>query len=217
MASTFLTPKRATAAAAILLTAGALLLWRMPNEATLGPVVKVVVLHGALVQAGLYAFLIAGILGAVWLLTRRESVLAWCGAVQKTAVIIWIAYALSSMVSTYMAWGQWIAWDEPRVRTSAYVLILALASLGIVVWVNDALFTALANIVTAAVAWYLVKGVGVIRHPVDPLGPSTDAIFRMMALALQVIVLCLAALLARALHRTAVKGRRQYGGSTARP
>ena len=68
--------------------------------------------------------------------------------------------------------------DEPRVRSSAYVLILALAALALTWWVGDALFTALLNTVTAGVVWYLVKGAGVVRHPLDPLGPSTDGVFR---------------------------------------
>ncbi len=131
MPSPMLTHKRALIAAAVLLAAGALLLFLLPDEKTLGPVVKVVVLHGALVQAGLYAFLAAGILGLAWLVTRRDGVFAWCTATQKTAIVVWIAYVLSSMVATWMAWGQWIAWDEPRVRSSAYVLILALAALAL--------------------------------------------------------------------------------------
>jgi len=196
-----LTFKRALIAALILIAAGVLLLFTMPDEQTLGPVIKVVVLHGVLVQAGLYAFLVAGALGLVWIAKRRDDVLAWCVAVQKTAVAVWIIYALSSMVSTKMAWGQWIAWDEPRVRSSAYVLGFALVALVLTWWVSDALFTALLNVVTAAVVWYLVKGAGVVRHPIDPLGPSTDGVFRMYALALLAIVLCLTILLAWVIHR----------------
>jgi hypothetical protein len=196
-----LTFKRALIAALILIAAGVLLLIAMPDEQTLGPVIKVVVLHGVLVQAGLYAFLVAGALGLVWIAKRRDDVLAWCVAVQNTAVAVWIIYALSSMVSTKMAWGQWIAWDEPRVRSSAYVLGFALVALVLTWWVSDALFTALLNVVTAGVVWYLVKGAGVVRHPIDPLGPSTDGVFRMYALALLAIVLCLTILLAWVIHR----------------
>lgn len=195
--------RSALIAAVLLLAGGALLLVLLPDEKTLGPVVKAVLLHGALVQTGLYAFLAAGALGLAWLATRRENVLLWCAAVQQTAVVVWLAYVVSSMVATYMAWGQWIAWDEPRVRSSAYVLLFALAALLVAWWVGDALFTALLNIVTAAVVWYLVKGVGVVRHPLDPLGPSTADVFRVYALALLMIAVCLAALLASELQRRA--------------
>lgn len=195
--------RSALIAAVLLLAGGALLLVLLPDEKTLGPVVKAVLLHGALVQTGLYAFLAAGALGLVWLATRRDDVLRWCTAVQQTAVVVWLAYVVSSMVATYMAWGQWIAWDEPRVRSSAYVLLFALAALLVAWWVGDGLFTALLNIVTAAVVWYLVKGVGVVRHPLDPLGPSTADVFRIYALALLMIAVCLAALLASELQRRA--------------
>ena len=195
-----LTRKRALIAAGCLLALGALLLFMLPEEKTLGPVIKVVLLHGALVQAGLYAFLVAGALGLVYGAMRSEDVLLWCKAVQHTAVVVWGAYVVSSMVATYMAWGQWIAWDEPRVRASAYVLGFGLAALALAWWVGDALFTALLNAVTAVVVWYLVKGAGVIRHPLNPLGPTTADVFRMVTLALLAVALGLAALLAWGLH-----------------
>jgi hypothetical protein len=195
-----LTRRRAGVVAVLLLALGGLLLIMAPDEKTLGGVIKVVLLHGALVQVGLYAFLVAGLLGLAYVATRRDGLLAWCEAVQKSAVAVWVAYVVSSMVSTYMAWGQWIAWDEPRVRASAYVLGFALAALAITWWVGDSLFTALLNVVTAGVVWYLVKGVGVVRHPLDPLGPSTADVFRVYALALLVAALGLTALLAWGLH-----------------
>ena len=85
------------------------------------------------------------------------------------------------------------------------MLIGFLAALLVAWWVGDALFTALLNIITVAVVWYLMKGAGVVRHPMDPLGPSTADVFRLYALALLAIALCLAGLLARAFHETAGK------------
>ena len=206
-----LTRRRAVVVTICLFVLGGALLFFLPDEATLGGVIKVVLLHGALVQAGLYAFLAAGLLGLAWLVTRRAGLLAWCEAVQKSAVFVWVAYVVSSMVATYMAWGQWIAWDEPRVRSSAYVLGFALAALVLTWWVGDALFTALLNVVTEGVVWYLVKGAVVVRHPLIPLGPSTSDVFRVYALALLAIALGLTALLAWRLHdagraRDKVKG-----------
>lgn len=201
-----MTHKRALFVAVCLLALGGLLLYMLPEEKTLGGVIKVVLLHGALVQAGLYAFFAAGLLGLVYLATRRKDALAWCDAVQKTAVVVWAAYVVSSMIATYMAWGQWIAWDEPRVRASAYVLGFGLAALALTWWVGDALFTALLNTVTAVVVWVPVKGAGVIRHPLNPLGPSTADVFRMYALALLAVTLGLTALLAWWLHNRYAAG-----------
>ena len=191
-----LTRRRTGVALLALLGAAALLLYFLPVEKTLGNVIKVVLLHGALVQAGLFGFAAAGLLGVLYLLTRWEDAIAWCEAVQKTALAVWAAYAVSSMVATYLAWGQVIAWDEPRVRISAYVLILATACLLLVWWVRDRLFTALVNAVAAGAIYYLVKGTGVVRHPLDPIGTSPSATYRLAALALVFIVLAMVALLA---------------------
>jgi len=118
------------------------LLILVPPEQTLGDIVKVVFLHGALVQVGLVAFAVAGALGLAYCIRRSETVYAWCLAVQKTAVLMWIVYAISSMIATYQAWGVWIAWDEPRVRASISVLWFSVICLLLVLWIRHRLFTA---------------------------------------------------------------------------
>ncbi len=121
------TPARRDLVSLLLLTAAAVgLLLALPPEQTLGTVIRVIFLHGALVQVGLLIFAAAGILALVYLWTRRSgvgdpTVYGWLVAAQRTGLVIWVVYALSSMLSTYLAWGQWVAWDEPRVRASAGV------------------------------------------------------------------------------------------------
>lgn len=189
--------------AALLALLGLVLLWLLPPEQTLGGIVRVIFLHGALVQIGLVAFAVAGLLGLVYLWRRTAGVYAWLVAVQQVAVLIWIAYALSSMLSTYLAWGQWIAWDEPRVRASAGVLWFAITSLALVWWVGNPIFTALANIVQAGVAWVLIKGAILFRHPFDPIGASGSLTYRITYGGLLLVVLALAFVLARGLHARA--------------
>lgn len=180
----------------VLAAAAAVLLAWLPAEKTLGGVIRVVLLHGALVQVGLFCFIAAGLLGALYLVTRWDEAIVWGEAAQKTALTVWAAYAVSSMAATYLAWGQLIAWDEPRVRTSAYVLLLALACLLLAGWVRDRVFTALVNVVSAGAVFYLVKGANVVRHPLDPIGESPSLLYRLAFPALFVIVLAMAALLA---------------------
>ncbi len=209
------TRRRLVLAWSVLLGLAALLLWLLPAEKTLGSVIKLVVLHGALVQAGLFGFLAAGLLAAIYLLTRRQEAIAWCEAVQTTTLAVWAVYALSSMAVTYLAWGQLVAWDEPRVRASAYVLILAVAGLLLVRWVGDRVFTSLVNLAAAGAVFYLVKGANVVRHPLDPIGTSPSLLFRLIAPALLLIVLGMAALLAWVWRRRAKEynaDSRGFGG-----
>ena len=205
-------------AVSLIVLAGALglLLLFLPSEKTLGPVVKTVFLHGALVQVGLLTFLAAGACGFVYLLRRRARAYAWCAALQKTAILVWIAYVASSMLATYQAWGQWIAWDEPRVRASYHVLWFSIVALLLARWVDDRRFTAGINIVVAAITWYLIKGSSLVRHPFDPIGESTSTIYRWFFIAMLAVVLLTAVQTARwfRLRMSQEEGVLQLGGTT---
>lgn len=195
--------KRSIAASLVVLAGAAvLLLVVLPPERTLGAVVKTVFLHGVLVQVGLFAFLAAGVLGVVYLLWRKPEAHSWGVAVQWVAVLIWIVYALSSMLATYQAWGQWIAWDEPRVRASFHVLWFSVACLLTTRWINERLFTAVANVVVAGMVWYLIKGASIFRHPFDPIGESTSAGYRSFFIALMAVVALFVVQLVRWIHLT---------------
>lgn len=174
-----------------------LLIWLIPAEKTLGSVIRLVFLHGALVQVGLIAFAAAGLLGVAALGFRRAALYRWCLTVQEVAVLLWVVYALSSMVTTRLAWGEWIAWDEPRVRASVYVLGFSIAALVLVRWVNHPAFTAGANIVVAGVVWYLIKGAGLLRHPFDPIGESNSLLYQVLYLILVAVILAMAVVVAR--------------------
>lgn len=159
-----------------------------PAETRLGNLVKLVYIHGALVWTGLLTFSVAGVLGLVALAMRylvgsaepalvgsAERARAWYHGTESAglaALIVWIVYVISAMAVTSLAWGQLVAWNEPRVQATASVLGAA-----IVVWlvtrlVNHRDFTAAANILMGIVPWILVARADVIRHPVDPIGGS---------------------------------------------
>jgi len=190
---------------AVLSAAAALLIALIPPEKTLDWVIRPVFLHGALVQVGLLAFAAAGLLGLAYFVQRSPRVAAWCLAVQETAVVLWIAYALSSAVTTRLAWGEWIAWDEPRVRASIHVLWFCIACLLLVRWMRHPAFTAVVNIVAAGAVWFMIKGAGLLRHPFDPIGGSNSFTYQVMYWLLVAVVLAFAAVLAA--WRRAAAGR----------
>jgi hypothetical protein len=86
-----------------------------PAEKTLGSNVRVVYLHGAWVWAALAAFLAAGLVGLVGLLTRRVSLHYWSRALGRTGLFFWITYLPLSMWAMQSNWnGLFLA--EPRWR-----------------------------------------------------------------------------------------------------
>ena len=178
--------------AVVLVLLLALGLWLAPSETRLGDVVKVVYVHGALVWAGLFAFSVAGVLGLVALLIRRSTWYHGTEAAGVDALVVWIAYVISSMAVTGLAWGQLIAWNEPRVRVTGMILLASVAVFIVSRLVSQPAFTAAANIAMGIVPWVAVRQVEAIRHPVDAIGGSGSAAIQSYYLLIVVTVVALA-------------------------
>jgi hypothetical protein len=147
-------------------------LWLAPSEARLGSVIKVVYVHGALVWVGLLTFSLAGVLGLIALLARRAVWYHGTEAAGLAALLVWIVYVVSSMAVTGLAWGQLVAWKEPRVRVTGLILLASVAIFVVSRIVNQRDFTAVANLAMGIVPWVAVNRVEAIRHPVDAIGSS---------------------------------------------
>ncbi len=171
-----------------------------PAESRLGNVVKLVYVHGALVWAGLLTFTVAGGLGLVALLLRLNGPatgraapwLRGARAAGLAALVVWIVYALSSMVVTGLTWGQWIAWGEPRVRATAAILVASLVLNVVVRVVDHPDLTALAQVLMGIAPWMVVNRAQAIRHPVDPIGGSTSTSMQGFYLLIVATVVALA-------------------------
>lgn len=169
-----------------------ILLFLLPPERILGDVIKLVLLHGALVRAGLIAFALAGVLGFFCLFSATPLWSRWCLATQVTALLLWIANMISSSMATRLAWGEWIAWSEPRVWATIHVLWLSLACLGLVLWLNQRFFTGITNIIVAALSWGLIRGASLVRHPFDPLGSSNSLTYQALYIGMVLVLLVMA-------------------------
>ena len=163
-----------------------------PAEAQLGQLIKLVYVHGALVMVGLATFSAAGGLGLVALVARRRVWYNGTWAVGLAALGIWIVHILSSMAVTGLTWGQVIAWNEPRVRASALILLAAVLLAVVTRLVGHRDFTALVNLVMGIVPWVLVRRAEAIRHPLDPIGGSQSVSIQLFFVLIVVAVAGLA-------------------------
>jgi hypothetical protein len=151
-----------------------------PAETRLGNLVKLVYIHGALVWTGLLCFSMAGLLGLValgmhYLGGWAEHSRTWYRGTEAAglaSLVVWIVYVISAMAVTGLTWGQLIAWNEPRVRVTGFILVAAVVVFVISKLVNHRDFTAAANMLMGIVPWVMVQQADVIRHPVDPIGGS---------------------------------------------
>ena len=162
-----------------------------PAEARLGNLVKLVYVHGALVFAGLCAFSAAGLLGLVALVARRPAWYRGAEAAGWGALLVWILYAISAMAVTSLAWGQLIAWNEPRVRASVLILAAALVLELAIRLVGHRSFGAATRAVMGVVPWLVTSRAEAVRHPVDPIGGSTSPSIHVYFLLISLTVGCL--------------------------
>jgi hypothetical protein len=167
----------------------ALILILMPGEKTLGWIIKIVYLHGALSRAGMIGFWAAGIAGLVYLIRPRPALARWTAALLLCAWGYWATHFVVSMPATRLTWGPWIAWGEPRVTMTLQVLVAGLVVLVITRLLKDDRFTAAAALLLAVAVAFLVGRTGVLRHPLDPIGSSPSTLFRLIYLLLLIPVI----------------------------
>ncbi len=181
---TFLSQRYAPHSLVVLAGVTVVLLALLPPEVTLGSLIRIVLLHGALARAGLIAFGVAALLGAALLARPTLQLESWTLAAAATAASVWFLGALTSVIATYQSWGVLIAWGEPRTRATAMILALALVMLGVVRWLKTARFTGLSNLVVGVFAWTLVSRASSIQHPQDPVGTSPSTMYQLIFFAL---------------------------------
>ncbi len=166
----------------------ALILVLLPAEKTIGQVIKIVYLHGALSRAGMVGFVGGGVVGLAYLLLRRPALACWSTALTLSGWGFWVAHFVVSMPATHFTWGPWIAWGEPRVTMTLQVIVAGLAVLAVGWLLANAFFTAGANALLGGAVLFLAERTGVLRHPLDPIGNSPALVFRLAYLALLIPV-----------------------------
>ena len=158
----------------------ALILATLPAEKTLGQVIKIVYLHGALSRAGMVGFIASGVAGLAYLLRPRPILARWGQALLLSGWVFWLAHFIISMPATRLTWGPWIAWGEPRVTMTLQVLAAGLVVILVSWLMHSAYFSAGAQLLMGMALVFLAEQTGVLRHPLDPIGTSPSLAFKLV-------------------------------------
>jgi hypothetical protein len=161
-----------------------LILLLMPAEKTIGRVIKIVYLHGALSRAGMLGFILAGLLGLAYLIRQDQILGRWSRALLISGWAFWSAHFMVSMPATRLTWGPWVAWGEPRVTMTLQVIAAGLLVILVTWLLKDMRFAAAANLLFAIAFALLAARTGVLRHPLDPIGSSPSGLLRLVYLVL---------------------------------
>jgi len=181
------------------------LLWLSPAEKTLGNTIKLVYLHGALVRTAMLLMAVSLPVNLVALVTRRPTWYRWGQSIIWAAVGVWLVHTVVSMFTTHAAWGVYIAWYEPRTRFT-----FAAAGVGVLVllaarFVDSPQFSAAAFAVLALLMMSMLPRLGLIQHPLDPIGTSTSQAIKGYYAAILVTCALLGGLFSKWLYDNAVK------------
>lgn len=173
----------------------AVLIWLSPSEKTLGYIVKLVYLHLAVAWTGLLFFAIAGFLGLIGVFAKGGWT-RWSLASQRTALLLWAIYLVSSFLVAYLAWGG-INWGEPRLRIGLTVLWLALVTVVLTLAFEAPRLAGLINFVLAVSVWSLWATRFDVLHPASPVWRSNSSEVKIYSALILATVFATAALIAR--------------------
>ncbi|HSB02175.1 MAG TPA: hypothetical protein VLE49_16110 [Anaerolineales bacterium] len=181
----------------VTLIAIALLALFGPEEKSLGASVRIVYLHGAWVLTAEVAFLAAGLVGLVALVTRRANFHQWSAALGRTGIIFWMTYLPLSLWAMESNWNG-LFLSEPRFRLAAIFAVTGVL-LQVGLWLIDTDWvTSLANLLFIIVLRVVFSTAQNIMHPPpSPIFNSGNYLIIGFFLALNLLTLVAAYFLTR--------------------
>ncbi len=153
---------------AILIVGVALL---APTDRVLGEATRMVYVHGAIIRVVLGTFLLSGVLGLIYLFSKRPALIQWSQILLETSLLLWIPYLISATIATLQTWGA-IAWFEPRWLVTLQISVIAPVAYVVALVVKRPIVTAALNVIVAAAIFILTRSAGLVLHPIDPIASS---------------------------------------------
>ncbi|MDD5614679.1 MAG: hypothetical protein PHH85_00590 [Candidatus Methanoperedens sp.] len=153
---------------------GFLLILLSPEDKELGAILKLIYLHGALITAGLSLFTAAGLVSLISLFRGRMK-FKMLFAIEKTAVIFWVAATIIGDLTSVLAWGG-INPGEPRFAATIIVSLISVGVYFISTSIDDRKIISLLGIGLAVSVWVIMGSAGKILHPDNPFSASEQSI-----------------------------------------
>jgi hypothetical protein len=139
-----------------------------PLEKTLGTNVRVVYLHGAWVWAAMAAYLAAGLVGLIGLVSRRVEYHRWSLALGRAGLIFWITYLPISMWAMQTNWnGLFLL--EPRWRLAIVFAVSGLLlQIGLTL-IDRPAWASMSNLVYILLLLAALRFTEDVMHPPSPI------------------------------------------------
>lgn len=187
-------------AIAVLVGMTGVLALAMPEERSLGALVRFVTFHGASTWVNMALFTVVGGLGLLTVVLGGARMLAWEAGLRYTAFALWLINTVLGMFSSKLAWGA-VNWSEPRLQASFWILIGAAAVSIVDVVVDRSRVSSALDVAFAVGFWALLLTSPNLMHPDNPVlnsGWDVKAPFFGMVLTWGLAMVAAAALVRRA-------------------
>ncbi len=149
-----------------------------PPEESLGSGLRLILLHGAWVWAGLVTFAVSAAAGLAALVWGKPGLHAWSRAFGLTGLGFWLTYLPMSLWVMQVGWGG-LFFDEPRWRIPfTFAIAGALLQVGLFL-LEDARLASLGNLLFGAALWARLLSAGTVLHPDSPVGQSGSLAIRL--------------------------------------
>jgi hypothetical protein len=160
-----------------------------PSEKTLGSVIKLVYLHGAMSWVISLLLIITGVIAAGSLANKN-----WY-ATARASLKVSLGFQLVNMamvpVVTGLTWGVLFAWQEPRVILTVFLLGLTLA----IYLIEDSFaYTKVGSLLLSlpgVVRLITLGRIGRLMHPSNPVGSSDSIAIKGFSLGILLVALAL--------------------------
>ncbi len=192
--------KKLQAGAILSLIAGILLILLAPEDKVLGQILKLIYLHGALVNTGLFLFSTVGLLSLTSLFRNRPGI-SLLFAIEKTAIIFWVAATITGNITSWLAWGG-IFWGEPRLQAMIIISLISISIYLISSASENPRTISFLGIGLALSVWILIVRAGRIMHPDNPFGVS-ESPFRLFFIVITLVFLMASIMIVRWIQRKA--------------
>lgn len=160
-----------------------------PAEKTLGSVVKLIYLHGALSWVSYLLLVVTAVIAAGSLVTKSWYPIA--RASLKVSLGFQLVNIVLVPIVTGLTWGVLFAWQEPRVKLTVTLLCLTLA---IYLIEDNFSYTKLGSLlltVPGVVRLITIGRIGRLLHPTNPVGSSDSMAIKGFSLSIFLVLLAL--------------------------
>lgn len=169
-----------------IVTLALLILWRAPEEQTLGSGIKSVYVHVALSWTGLAGFSLAGLLGLATAVSGREEIESWARPIGWVALAAFAAGLVMSVLAARVNWGG-MFWQEPRTNAALQILAVGLIVQLATAWPLPARLKGTLRLGLVLFAFWLTGSTPLVLHPRNPARASSSMAIRLTFFSLFVL------------------------------